>query len=191
MSPLAKFVASRLPTLQQYDKDDRSMIENVKKPLVILVISCGLASCAGGDERSDEDASRAESGHADCIYEPTVRGYTVLDESNLIVEASHRRHYHIVLQRRARGLKSSRGIVFDAGTSRVCAGFDKVVFNGHMGGESIRIESIKELSPEDHEDILIQFGKKEPEIKQAPAAHDVQGAEVEELDPAADDSSGN
>jgi len=167
------------------------MIENVKNPLVMLFISCCLASCAGGDERSDEDEYGAESRHADCIYEPSVRGYTVLDESNLIVEAAHRRHYHVVLQRRARGLKSSRGIVFDSTTSRVCAGFSKIGFEYGGHRESIRIASIRELSPEDHEDILIQFGKKEPEIKQAPAAHDVQGAEVEELDPAADDSSGN
>ena len=167
------------------------MIENVNKQLVILFISCGLASCAGGDERSDEDAYRAESRHADCIYEPSVRGYSVLDESNLIVEASNRRNYHVVLQRRAFGLKSSWGIVFDSTTSRVCAGFSKIGFEYGGRRESIRIASIRELSPEDHEDLLIQFGKKEPEFEQTPAAHDVQGAEVEELDPAADDSSGN
>jgi len=58
--------------------------------------------------------------------------------------------------------------------------------------ESIRIASIRELSPEDHEDLLIQFGKKKPEIEQTPAPREVKGAEVEELDTAAaDDSSGN
>jgi len=31
----------------------------------------------------------------------------------------------------------------------------------------------------------IQFWKKEPEIKQTPAPQDVEGADVEELDPAA------
>jgi hypothetical protein len=39
---------------------------------------------------------------------------------------------------------------------------------------------------------LIQYGKKEPEIKQAPVPREVKGAEVEELDSAAfDDSSGD
>jgi hypothetical protein len=51
------------------------------------------------------------------------------------------------------------------------------VFRGHFDGESIRITSIRELT--------IRFGKKEPEIKQTPAPHEVEGAEVEELDPAA------
>jgi hypothetical protein len=56
-----------------------------------------------------------------------------------------------------------------------------------MANESIRIESIRELAPEDHEYLLIQFGKKEPEIEQTPVPREVKGAEVEELDPAAND----
>ena len=162
-----------------------------KKQLVILFMSCCLASCAGAGDPSEGGESTANSGRSDCIYEPSIRGYSVLDESNLIVTASGNRKYHVALQRRAHGLQSSWGIVFESTTSRVCAGFDKVVFNDHRGGESIRIAAIKELSPEDHEDLLIRYGKKEPEIKQAPATKDVKGAEVEELDPAADDSSGN
>ncbi len=51
-----------------------------------------------------------------------------------------------------------------------------------MDKESIRIASIRELSPEDHDDLLIQFGKKEPEIEQTPEPQEVEGAEVEELD---------
>ncbi len=61
-----------------------------------------------------------------------------------------------------------------------------------MDGDSIRIASIRELSQEDHEYLLIQYGKKKPEIEQTPAPSDVKGAEVEELDTAANDgSSGN
>jgi len=56
-----------------------------------------------------------------------------------------------------------------------------------MANESIRIESIRELTPEDQEYLLIQFGKKEPEIKQTPVPREVEGADVEELDPAAND----
>jgi hypothetical protein len=98
----------------------------------------------------------------------------------------------MTLSRRAFGLQSSWGIVFDSPTSRVCAGFSEVIFDGQFDGESIRIASIRELSPEEHEDLLIRYGKKQPEIEQTPAPKEVKGAEVEELDPAAkDDSSGN
>lgn len=110
----------------------------------------------------------------------------MLDEQNLIVDASTRRSYHVTLQRRAFGLKGSWAIGFDAPTSRVCAQFSEVVFDDHLGLERIRISSIRELTPEDKEALLIQFGIREPEIKQTPAPGEVKGADVEELDP--DDS---
>ena len=116
----------------------------------------------------------------------------MLDESNLIVGVSGRSQYHIRLQRRAVGMRSTWSIGFESPTGRICAGFSEVVFKGHMGTESIRIASIRELGDDELEDLLIQFGKKDPEIEHIPAPKEVQGAEIEELDKAAtDDSSGN
>ena len=162
------------------------------KQLLMIVISCSLLACAGTDEVSEEGSSEGAGSRPDCIFRSSVRGYTVLDESNLIIEASGRRNYHMTLRRRAYGIRSSWGIAFDSPSSRICAGFSEVKFNDHFDGGSIRIASIRELNQEEYELLLIQFGKKEPEIKQAPAPREVNGAEVEELDPAAaDDSSGN
>jgi hypothetical protein len=59
------------------------------------------------------------------------------------------------------------------------------MFRGHFNGESIQISSIRELTPEDEEALLIQFGKKEPEIEHTTEPAEVEGADVEELDPAA------
>ncbi|MBT8091795.1 MAG: hypothetical protein KJN77_02085 [Gammaproteobacteria bacterium] len=115
----------------------------------------------------------------------------VLDESNLIIEASGRRKYHMGLQRRAIGIRSTWGILFDSPTSSVCS-YSKILFDGQFGGESIPISFIRELSPEEEETLLIRFGKKEPKINTTPAPAKVPGAEVEELDTAArDNSSGN
>jgi len=128
----------------------------------------------------------------DCILRSSVRGYSVLDESNLIISGSGRQVYHVVLNRRALGIDSSWGIGFDTRDSRICAGFSEVVFDNGMNGDSIRIASIRRITPMEHDDLLIQAGKKEPEIQQAPAPQAVKGAEVEELDTAAtDDSSGS
>ncbi len=79
------------------------------------------------------------------------------------------------------------GIAFKSTTSRVCADFSEIVFNENMFDRSIdtiRIRSIRLLTPEEEEHLLIQFGKKEPEIEQTPTPQDVKGAEVEELDTA-------
>ena len=151
------------------------------KHLLILFFSSVLLACAGTP--GEESGQRSHRG--DCIHEPSIRGYTVLDERNLIIDAG-RRSYHLVLQHRAWGLKSSLGVGFRTRTGRVCAGFDELVFEGHLDGESIRIESIQALTPEEEEHLLIRFGKKEPEIDYTPPPQDVKGADVEELDP--DDS---
>jgi len=158
------------------------------KPTVILCLSSIILACAAPDGVESDGSG----GRADCIFSSSIRGYDVLDESNLVIEGSRRTKFHVVLRRPARGIRSSWGIGFESAGSRVCAGFSEVVFRDHMAGDSIRIASIHELSPEEHESILIQFGKKKPEIEQTPVPREVKGAEVEELDTAAaDDSSGN
>ena len=157
------------------------------KQLVLVVISCGLAGCAGAPEQAAEGESEGRNWRDDCIYEPSVRGYKVLDEQNLLIDASGRRTYHVVLRRRAHGLRGSMGIAFNSTTSRVCADFSEILFRENMFDRSVdtvRIRSIRLLTPEEEEHLLIQFGKKEPEIEQTPTPQDVKGAEVEELDTA-------
>lgn len=152
------------------------------KQIVIIFSLSGLSACAGTagtPPEADYDAPRVGS---DCIFEGTIRDYTVLDESNLIVTASARRKYHIELYRRAFGLRSSWHIGFTSPTSRICPGFSEVIVDDSLGPEAIRISSIRALSPEEYDDLLIRFGKKEPEIDEDPATEEVEGAEVEELD---------
>jgi hypothetical protein len=95
----------------------------------------------------------------------------------------------MVLQRRAHGLRSSWGIAFKSPTGRICPSFSEVIFDGHFDGESIRIATIREISPEEEDHLLIRYGKKKPEIEQTPVPQEIKGAEVEELDTAADDQS--
>ncbi len=158
------------------------------KQLLIIITSSTLLACASTQDGPDAGKSEAVKRHTDCILSSSIRGYSVLDESNLIVDASGRRSYHVILRRRAYGISSSWSIGFNSATGRICSGFDEVVFDGHLDNESIAIASIRELGPEDRDDLLIQFGKKKPEIEQPPVPREVKGAEVEELDPAANDN---
>jgi hypothetical protein len=153
------------------------------KQLFIIVILSGLVGCAG----TSTDVGEGKSSRGDCILQSSIRGYRVLDEQNLIIDASVRKSYHVTLQRRAFGLRSTWGIAFETPTGRVCAGFSEVVFDDHMGIEKIRIASIRALTPEDKDDLLIRFGKKQPDIEHTPAPREVEGADVEELDPDAGD----
>ncbi len=158
------------------------MKKSVIKQLLIVFFSCFFVACAGTGQAPGEADSRASSRGSDCIFEGTIRDYRVLDESNLVVTASAKRKYHIELSRRAFGLRSSWHIGFTSPTSRICPGFSEVIVDDNFGPEAIRILSIRALSPEEHDDLLIRFGKKKPEIVEAPAGEEVDSAEVEELD---------
>ena len=154
---------------------------HIKHTLMIL-LSCVFVACAGAGPGPDGAAGEGPGRASDCIFEGTIRDYKVLDESNLIVTASAKRKYHIELYRRAHGLRSSWHIGFSSPTSRICPGFSEVIVDDSFGPEAIRIASIRALSPEEYDDLLIRYGKKKPEVDKAPAAEEVPSAEVEELD---------
>jgi hypothetical protein len=166
---------------------DCNYVKVILKQAVLVFSLCTIIACAGPSEPTDSADSRATDSRHDCIPEPSIRGYTVLDEQNLIVDSSGRRQYHVVLRRRAYGLQNSLGIAFDSPTSRICSGFSDVVFSGSLGGraEAVGILEVRLLGPDEEEDLLIRFGKKESEIRQTPVPREVDSAEVEELDPAA------
>ncbi len=153
-----------------------------KKHWFIFVISSGLFACATTDEGGDGPVDGYQSSGADCISQRTIRDYRILDDANLIVTAMGNRKYHVVLSRRAMGLRSSWQIAFATRTGRVCAGFSDIVIDDSFGPTKIRIASLTRLNPDEHEELLIRFGKKKPEFEVSPVPEDVEGAEVEELD---------
>lgn len=154
----------------------------MNKHIVIVAILSILSACATNKEGAVEGESAGARIGSDCISQGSIRDYTVLDDANLIVTEGVSRKYHMELSRRAFGLRSTWQIGFRTPTGRVCGGFSDIVVNDGIGPDSIRISSIRRLTPEDEEDLLIRFGKKEPEIEQPRQPEEVDGAEVEELD---------
>ena len=152
------------------------------KQLLIYSLSCTLLACAGAGETVTEEAYDKRPVASDCISSGTIRDYQVLDDSNLIVTGSGNRKYHITLSRRAVGLRSSWSLGFRSMTGQICAGFGEVVVDDGLGLETIRIASIRQVSPDELDALLVRFGKKEPEIDPTPAPKEIEGAEVEELD---------
>lgn len=149
----------------------------------VIVIFSGILSACASPETAPEDASYgAESRGSDCISEGTVRDYRVLDDRNLIVSGAGRRKYHVVLSRRALGLRSSWNIGFVTRTGMICGGFSDILVRDGSYQDSIRILSIRRLSPETEEDLLVRFGKSKSDEQKTPAPEPVDGAAVEELD---------
>ncbi len=85
--------------------------------------------------------------------------------------------------RKAYGLRNSWSIGFDSPSGMICRGAaDIIVSDGFGRGERIRLSSVRALSDDELDTLLVQFGKKEPEVEHTPEPDEVDGAEVEELD---------
>lgn len=151
--------------------------------IVIVFFASSLVACATSNQDVESAAAEPLQRGTDCISQVSIRDYYVLDDANLIVTGSSKRRYHVTLMHRAFGLQSSWRIGFRSPTGQVCPGSgDLIVADGTGSGERIRVRSIRQLTPEEHEDLLVRFGKKEPEVPQTLEPAEVSGAEVEELD---------
>ena len=117
------------------------MSKTVINQILILLFSSVLVACAAAPDTPETAVDDGFASGSDCIFEGTIRDYTVLDESNLVVTASARRKYHIELFRRAFGLRSSWHIGFTSPTSRICPGFSEIIVDDNFGPEAIRISN--------------------------------------------------
>lgn len=158
------------------------MVNILYKQIFITLSLCVLFGCASQEEAADGGVDEGHLRSTDCISKSSIRDYKVLDDSNLIITEGASRVYHMALDRRAFGLRSSRGIGFQSSSSRVCAGFDSMVVEEGFGPETYRIKSIRRLTPEQAQNLLVRFGLAEPEFEQPRQPQEVEGAEVEELD---------
>ncbi len=119
---------------------------------------------------------------SDCIWIRTIRDYTVLDDKNLLIWASAKRPYFVRLFSRAWGLRSSFQLGTVSRDDRLCPyGGDALVFNS-AGRDTARIASIRRISVDEADWLLVRFGKKDPAEEQALVPEPLEGAEVEELD---------
>lgn len=151
------------------------------KQTLITFISCtalGMVAVAEGQEPPPKDLDLNGS---DCILIRTIRDYTPLSRDSLLIHASGKRSYFVRLFAPSFGLDSSFQLATKSRDERLCPyGGDSIIFDRLPGGEA-RIQSISRLSPEQLEQVLIHYGKKEPGDTQAPVQPEISGAEVEEL----------
>ena len=158
------------------------MKRSLLKQYLIVGFSCAFVACAAPQEDPEGATYDRSARGSDCISQMSIRDYQVLDDANLIVTGGMKRKYHVALVRRAFGLRSTSRIGFKTPTGRVCPGFSELVLDDGMGIDRIKVRSIRELTPEEYEELLVRFGKKKPEVEHTPEPAEVESAEVEELD---------
>ncbi len=152
------------------------------KQLLIVLLSVLTLTSARADETLPSQIEGIARNGSDCIWIRTVRDYTTLDDQNLLVRGSGKRSYLVTLSFPSFELRSSMGLGFSSRDDQLCPyGGDGLVFNG-LSPEIVRIRSITEVSSDQAEQLMVQFGRQEPKEQQTPAPQPVKGAEVEELD---------
>jgi hypothetical protein len=157
-------------------------MKNIIKQYVTVAIACNVLIACAGTGAPNELGRDVNYSASDCISIRTIRDYTPLDKSTLLIEGAGKRTYLVQLLQPAIELRSSYGIGFSSRDDWLCPyGGDEIVIES-LSRERLRIRSISHLSDEQVEDVLIRYGKKDPDTEQAPVpADEIKGAEVEEL----------
>ncbi len=151
------------------------------KQVFTVFISCALLSIPVAAEEADKLPEDLDLNGSDCIWIRTIRDYTPLSRDSLLIHASAKRSYYVRLLAPNFGLKSSFQLGTRSRDDRLCPyGGDSIIFDRFSGGEA-RIHSISRVTPEQVEQLMIRYGKKDPGDIQDPAPPEVKGAEVEEL----------
>ena len=151
-----------------------------KQLLIIPFLSSLLISCVSVDEKPPVERDLTDSG-SDCISIRTIRDYTVLDRSRLIIEGGGKRLYYVTLVASSFQLRSSHQIGVNSRDASLCPyGGDRLVFST-FGDASASIRGIMRITPDQAEELLYRYGKKERPELQDPTPPELDGAEVEEL----------
>jgi len=162
----------------------RTLIKGFKKQLLAVVYSAIALSISSVTQAAEEYSGDLDLNGSDCISIRTIRDYTSLSRDSLLIHAMGKKSYYVRLLTPQFGMNSSFQLATRSRDDRLCPfGGDALVFGSlsSFGGEETRIRAISRLTPEQVEQVLIRYGKKEAPDTPDPAPPEVKGAEVEEL----------
>lgn len=156
------------------------MKKYIKQLVIVLSSSLMLTGCASVEPNSELGRDIDFNG-SDCISIRTIRDYTPLDRSTLLMEGSGKRNYLVTLVSPSMELRSSFRLSFSSRDDWLCPfGGDRIIFGG-ISPDYGTIRGISRVTPEQADELLIRYGIKEPEEQQDAVPPELKGADVEEL----------
>jgi len=154
--------------------------DDSKQYVILLFLTIMLSSCAAGNPVRRESVDMDFNG-TDCISIRTIRDYTALDNRTLLIEGPGKQNYYVRLVMPSFGIRSSFQLGVKSRDDYLCPyGGDQIVFGG-LDHERVSVRSITRLNAEQLKDLLIRYGKIEPEEQPDPGPVELDGAEIEEL----------
>lgn len=153
------------------------------KQILLLFISGVFALIAAADEAPPAPVEELLAAANDCIFARSVRDYTPLDRSHLILRGpSRQRAYLVTLTGASASLRTDWRIAFRTRDSRLCPRAGDAILVDDPVRRELRIASIREISDRDVDTLMVHFGRREADEQRAPEPADVPDAGVEELD---------
>ena len=167
-------------------KSVEALTKNMKQFFIIqLVMAFTLSGCSTISEDADGTSSVSKDADfqgTDCILIRTIRDYSPLDKSHLLITGSGKRTYFVTLFWPAYELRHSTSLKFKSRDGQLCPyGGDAIIF-GTFSAESVSIRAISRVSAEEKQELLVRYGSIERAEQKPPEPASVKGAEVEELD---------
>ena len=155
----------------------------MKYQIFIAVLLCFFSLLADAGEGGETSPEALLEPANDCIFARSVRDYTPLDRSHLILRGpSRKRAYLVTVTGAATSLRTDWRIAFRTRDTRLCPrGGDAILVDDPVQRE-LRIASIREITDRDVDTLMVHFGRREADEQKAPQPADVPAAGVEELD---------
>ncbi len=157
-------------------------MKDIIKQVSIVCLLCFTISPVPAQEERSEAVRDLDLNGSDCIWIRTIRDYSPLDNRTLLIYGAGKSAYFVRLVHPAMEMKSSIQVGFSSRDDRLCPyGGDSLVFGG-FADQTVSIRSISRISSDQAENLLVRYGRKEPDQQHVPAPEEVKGAEIEELD---------
>ena len=116
---------------------------------LLLMSSLTLVIACAANNLSQEGIDyQATTRGSECVSQFKIQGFNVLDARNLIVFEDSHQSYHVLIDRRAVGLRSSSELKFRSQTGEICSGTGELIIIREIGsGELFNIISVRRLTP--------------------------------------------
>jgi len=114
--------------------------------IVLCLFAGGIAGCASTPPSSTANLP----GTSDCMFQRDLRGWTVLDSSSFIIEASNGKPYLVKLFHPSPDMQTRETLAFQDGdrNGQICSTGDSLMVSGSIP-EVVPIRAVRLLSAEE------------------------------------------
>ena len=141
------------------------MITSNGKVAGVTVLALTLVACASTGESGGGAPTTASGNTTECFFARNIHDWKALDRKNLIVWETRRKPFHLELMRPCQSLRFANTIALSSRGSRICGYAGDAVVVGGTVPDRCTISSVRALSENSLQELLIHHGQAPPKLK--------------------------